>query len=278
MTHPANCLNCFAELKEHDKFCYNCGQSALHTHKRITMSHITHEVIHALTHADKGFFYLIKELATQPGLTIREYLAGKHKKYFNPFSFFFIVLGIYVLSNSVLKPFHPAVTSYSPTSQTGQVQYPKEIKTPKQRAKYDKIQTRVSKAMNFFNTKTNIVLCISTPFIAFIMFLIYRRQLFYAEHLVVITFTNTFLNLLSILIFTPLLYIFKDSAISNLLMALMMLAHIIYLSIVYYSVLDRAKTVKNYLKCLGSSFVAILAWGILSMLVVGGYITYGILF
>lgn len=277
MTHPENCLNCFAELRERDKFCYNCGQSALHTHKRITMSHIIHEVIHALTHADKGFFYLIKELATQPGITIKEYLAGKHKKYFNPFSFFFIVLGIFVLSNSFLKPFHPAVTSYTPT-QNGQVKYPESIKTPRQKAKYDKIQVRVNKAMDFLNTRTNIVLCISTPFLALIMFMLYRRQLYYAEHLVVMTFTNTFLNLLSIFIFTPLLYLLKDSYLSNLVMAAMLLSHVIYLSVVYYGVLYAPAGVKSYLKCLSSSLLAILAWGVLSVLVVSGYIAYGTMF
>ncbi len=276
MAKPENCLNCYAELRDRDKFCYNCGQSAFHSHKRITMSHITHEVVHALTHADKGFFYLIKELATQPGITIKEYLAGKHKKYFNPFSFFFIVLGLYVLSNSVFKPFHSAVNMYNP--QSTQVKYPASIKTEKQKAKYDMIQSRAEKAMDFMNTRTNIVLCISTPFLAVIMFLIYRKHLFYAEHLVVMTFTNTFLNLLSIFVFTPLLYIFRDANLTTAIYAAMLLSHLIYLSIVYYRVLDMPHTSSSYLKCVGSAFLALVCWSILSVFTIMGYIFYGVIY
>jgi len=276
MAHPENCLNCYAELKDRDKFCYNCGQSVLNTHKRITMSHISHEVIHALTHADKGFFFLVKEMATQPGLTIKEFLAGKHKKFFNPFSFFFIVLGIYVLSNSFFKPFHSAVNMYNP--QGTQVKYPAAIKTEKQRAKYDMIQGRVEKAMNFMNTRTNIVLCISTPFLAFIMFLVYRKQLFYAEHLVVMTFTNSFLNLLSIFVFTPLLFFFKGANATTGIYAAMLFSHLVYLSIVYHRVLDMPYKAAGYLKCFGAALIAMVCWSLLSVLTIMGYIFYGVIY
>lgn len=259
MTHPQNCLNCFAELKERDKFCYNCGQSALNTHKRITMSHITHEVIHALTHADKGFFYLVKELATQPAITIKEYLAGKHKKYFNPFSFFFIVLSIYVLSNSFFKPFDAAVPNIA-TSNGKVYNYPPTIKTEKQKAKYNLITQRVGQAMNFMNTRTNIVLFISTPFIAVIMFLLYRKHLYYAEQLVVITFINSFLNLLSIFIFTPLMVLFKGGAAYAAVIIGMFLVHFIYMAIVYFSVLNMPRTPKGYFKTIGSVVFATLIW------------------
>jgi hypothetical protein len=276
MAHPENCLNCYAELRDRDKFCYNCGQSALHSHKRIIMSHITHEVVHALTHADKGFFYLIKELATQPGITIKEYLAGKHKKYFNPFSFFFIVLGLYVLSNSFFKPFDAAVPNVA-TSDGKVYNYPATIKTEKQKAKYNLILLRVGTAMNFMNTRTNIVLFISTPFIAFIMFLLYRKHLYYAEQLVVVTFINAFLNLLSIFIFTPLMVLFKGGPAYAVVIVGMFLAHFIYMSMVYFSVLNMPHTIMGYLRTIGSVVLSIVIWTACCGGIIAAYILWPIL-
>jgi hypothetical protein len=82
-----NCKNCEATLD--GKFCTHCGQKG-DTH-RITIGHLLHEFTHALTHADKGFLLLIKDLLRKPGVVAREYLEGKRKKYFNPFSFLVIM-------------------------------------------------------------------------------------------------------------------------------------------------------------------------------------------
>jgi hypothetical protein len=84
------CKNCSSEFDS--KFCPACGQKAdIH---RVTMGHVIHEGIHAITHADKGFILLVKELVVRPGLVAREYLGGKRKKYFNPLSFFVITTAI----------------------------------------------------------------------------------------------------------------------------------------------------------------------------------------
>lgn len=85
------CKNCQAPTS--GAYCAACGQQT-HIH-RITMGHLGHEVTHALTHADKGFLLLIKELLTRPGVVAREYLAGKRKKYFNPFTFLVITSALY---------------------------------------------------------------------------------------------------------------------------------------------------------------------------------------
>lgn len=275
MEHHTCCLNCTTDLNAHDNFCHNCGQKVM-AHRRITMHHISHEVIHAFTHADKGFFFLIVELALRPARTVKEFLSGKHKKYFNPFSFFFIVLGFYVLSNTFFKPFNSRADFAE--SRNGQVvKYPPNIKTAKQKAKYDKIKARVDSAMNFMNVHTNVVLCISTPFIAFVMFLLYRRQLYYAEHLVVMTFVNSFLNLLSIFIFTPLTYFIGGKA-SSAIVAVMLLSHVVYMFIVYFGVLNLQPTFKGYLKCFGSVVLAIGIWILISASAISAYIFYGVFY
>ena len=63
-----------------------------------------HEVVHFFTHADKGIFYLVKMLATNPGKVAREYIRGKRKKYFSPLNFFLVVVGLFVFVQVSFKP------------------------------------------------------------------------------------------------------------------------------------------------------------------------------
>jgi hypothetical protein len=94
MTQIASaCKNCNTLLT--GNFCHACGQKA-DTH-RITFKHLMHEFFHALTHADKGILFLVKELLYRPGYVTKEYLEGKRKKYFNPLSFLVIVSAVYAL-------------------------------------------------------------------------------------------------------------------------------------------------------------------------------------
>ena len=90
----SHCSNCNALARTDDKYCSKCGQE-IHVH-RFTLGHIFHEFFHAFTHADKGIFYLLKELLVKPGTVAREYIGGKRKKYFNPFTFFLILAGLFV--------------------------------------------------------------------------------------------------------------------------------------------------------------------------------------
>jgi hypothetical protein len=86
-----HCKNCGADLD--GAFCRNCGQKAeIHP---ISFSYLTHEAVHALTHTDKGFILLIKDLALRPGIVAKEYIDGKRKKYFNPLSFFVITSALH---------------------------------------------------------------------------------------------------------------------------------------------------------------------------------------
>jgi hypothetical protein len=79
MSSPT-CLNCEENLEISAKFCPQCGQKT-DTH-RLTIGHIVHDSVHAITHADKGIFHLLKDLAVRPGVVAREYIGGKRKKYF----------------------------------------------------------------------------------------------------------------------------------------------------------------------------------------------------
>ncbi|MBT1690004.1 DUF3667 domain-containing protein [Dawidia soli] len=106
------CKNCHAPAP--GAYCAACGQQT-HIH-RVTMGHLAHEVSHALTHADKGFLLLIKELITRPGIVAREYLNGKRKKYFNPFTFLVITSALYAYISYKTGYSNAMVASDAPSS------------------------------------------------------------------------------------------------------------------------------------------------------------------
>ena len=259
--HPTNCLNCATLLTADDHYCPTCGQKT-DTH-RLSMSHIWHDLVHAFTHADKGFLYTIRELAVRPGLVAREFVKGKRKKYFNPFSLLVIVIGINILANSVFEP-------YSQLNYTSK-DIPVSMQAGSKRAKFEKIIQRQRAIGEFMNKHTNIVLFISTPYIAFILWLLFRRKGYnYAEHLSAMAYSNAFLSVLMILVFGPLLYLVPDRSTKQLVYAAMMLSHVLYLSFMYYGFLGYASG-KGYLKTLGAAIVAILAWALFSFALIAMY-------
>src|SRR6266540_2091977 len=86
------CKNCNHEFSKNYKYCPYCGQAA--TTERLNFHHLTHDIVHAFIHADKGVFLLFKELSYMPGKVARLYVEGKRKKYFNPFSFLVLMVAI----------------------------------------------------------------------------------------------------------------------------------------------------------------------------------------
>ena len=86
------CLNCKTIFE--GKFCPECGQK-IET-KRFTFQKITNDAITTLTNTDKGFFFNLKNLTLSPEKSINNYLDGKRKQVFNPFSYAFISIGLYL--------------------------------------------------------------------------------------------------------------------------------------------------------------------------------------
>lgn len=264
--HPTNCLNCATLLTADDRFCPNCGQKT-DTH-RLTMSHIWHDLTHAITHTDKGFFYTIKELAIRPGRVALEYVAGKRKKYFNPFSFLIIIMGVYLVANSFFKPYIPPENSIPGKP-------PLAFRTEAQKKRFMEAMDRGRKVGEFVNNKTNIVLFISTPFIAAVLWLLFlKKRRYYAEHLAAMAYLNGFLSLLTIFVFGPLIYFTRETPSYKFVYYAMMLSHVLYVGLMYHGFMGY-KTSGAYFKTIGAGIVAILAWAGLSMVVIMWYIRYG---
>jgi hypothetical protein len=91
-----NCKNCNAEINS--KFCPDCGQPA--SLKRIDGKYIIHEIEHVL-HFERGILYTIRELITNPGQNIRNYLSENRSRLVKPIIFIIITSLIYSLTVSI---------------------------------------------------------------------------------------------------------------------------------------------------------------------------------
>lgn len=87
------CKNCATSYNGH--YCPQCGQSS-HTEK-ITLHYLLHDIPHSVFHIDKGFFYTLKWMFKNPGLAIKEFLAGKRVKHFRPVAYVILMSTICTL-------------------------------------------------------------------------------------------------------------------------------------------------------------------------------------
>lgn len=260
--NPAICLNCSSELAISQHFCANCGQKT-NTH-RITFSHLLHDFFHALTHADKGVLHLLKELTLHPGTVAREYVRGKRKKYFNPITFFLLVMVLFVFAFTLLHQSQmkigpdPAVLASIPTAEG--------------KASYIAIMTRVGNASYVMAKYGNVVGMIAVPFLSLITWLCFRRKGYnYSEHLTANFFFTSYNNLVFALFIIPLELIFKDLKTNQLIILAGMLFHAIYLAWGLSGFLEM-RGVWNRVKVFLVGIMATFLWMVLSLTVMAIYI------
>ena len=172
------CRNCEAALASGQKFCGACGQRA-DIQPRLTMREISHDIVHAITHADHSIFALIRGLISRPGHVAREYIAGQRKRYFGPWAFLLITAG---LASAIILM--TGVQWFRPYSQ--------------------------GSGADFLQRHINIVMLLQMPLLAaFCAALFWRQRLSYAEHLVLVAYASGFRQLYLALIETPLLALTK---------------------------------------------------------------------
>ncbi|MCC3158361.1 DUF3667 domain-containing protein [Hymenobacter sp. 15J16-1T3B] len=85
------CLNCAQPLLAGAGYCPHCGQPRPH---RLSTAHVLHEILHVFTHADKSIVGFVGQVLLHPGRVVRDYLAGRRKRYFNPFQFLLLAVGV----------------------------------------------------------------------------------------------------------------------------------------------------------------------------------------
>ncbi|RYD70508.1 MAG: DUF3667 domain-containing protein, partial [Sphingobacteriales bacterium] len=248
----STCLNCKAHLADDARFCANCGQTRdVH---RFTMGNFFHEVFHAFTHTDKGIFHLLKSLATKPGTTAREYINGRRKHYFNPFTFFLILMGIFVLSNNFfVKPRKEFVPD---------IKVLQHIPTEEGRQNYIAVMERVTTSSNFFRKNGNVVAMIAVPFISLFTWLFFRRKKYnYAEHLTANMMFVAFSNLVFTFIIFPLGALLDTSDLSTFLALLLQVFYFAWSLNGFLELNTSAQRTKSFFV----AFLAILLWSVFTI-------------
>ncbi|TKC05525.1 DUF3667 domain-containing protein [Pedobacter polaris] len=257
-----HCLNCEHNLDIGQKFCSQCGQEA-HVH-RFTLTHFFHEVFHAFTHADKGIFYLLKELFIRPGIVAKEYIAGKRKKYFSPFTFFLILAAFYVLSDGLSS-------TVKKDDQTTLIKIA-EIPDPEKRQEATIIYHRAMKSQQFFVKNGNILAMIAVPFFSFYFWLIYYRKKYnYSEHLVANLMFISFANLAFTLLVHPLRALLKETSWVAFAPLLGLLLQLIYFVIAYKDFVD-LKGPRAIFKVIMVTLIGLLLWAFLTQIASAIYV------
>lgn len=184
MTVCKNCTNQFE-----GNYCNNCGQTS-DTH-RFTLKHIIHEAVHTFTHADKGLLKLIPDLMTKPGETVRNYIAGQRKRYFNPIQFLFIMTAI---TTFLTIQFHLAGASMADN-------------LPDLTAR----QYYLVQFSSFVYKYINIVMLLSIPIFAmFARIFFFRSGYNYAENLIMVCFYGSERSVIYTVIFVPIAIAFRE--------------------------------------------------------------------
>lgn len=113
----SHCLECSASLRADARYCAQCGQRT--DTARLTFRDVAHGLGHALFHVDHSLFSLLRALLVAPGRVALEYVRGARRRYFGPFGFVIVVVGVTTLLMALLG--FEIVTSSSP--QQGVIHY-----------------------------------------------------------------------------------------------------------------------------------------------------------
>lgn len=181
---------------------------------------MVHEFFHALTHADKGFLFLIKEMLYRPGYVAAEYIEGKRKKYFNPLSFLVIATALWALI--VLKSgYFESMGSAGPSREGGNA-----LQMPAWMARY------FAESMRIILTHGKIIsLIITVPVLSFLSWIFFRKKKnTFAENLVLQSLNVGLTHLSMVLIFVPAFLLFGNARLNDFVHQVVFL---VYLTISY---------------------------------------------
>ncbi|WP_336514639.1 DUF3667 domain-containing protein [Pollutibacter soli] len=252
------CLNCETVNPPGNKFCGQCGQK-MEIH-RISAHEITHDAVHYFTHADRGIFFLLKKLATKPGVVAREYLAGKRTQYFKPLNFLLIVAALTVFMTSFLSS-----QNQRPPGRSGSAGQSSSL-TEEQKKVYAARYANLNKVTTKY---TNVIQIFATPLITLFVFLFYlKRPYSYLEHLVANMYFVGAVMIFYALVTIPLSYFSNSFLWGRIFLAVFFLFEIVYRGIAYYQFMNQKGT-KYKLKALGVSVLASVFW-----IVISGTLTY----
>jgi hypothetical protein len=122
------CQNCDNVLRAADKYCSKCGQKRIEA-KDLSFRHLFRESFLDYFHFDSKFFKTIGPLIFRPGMLTLEFLAGRRKRYVEPFKMFLVISVICFLVMAIDKPYWLQPSANKPAGSTQIVTAGKDDKT-----------------------------------------------------------------------------------------------------------------------------------------------------
>ncbi|VXB17345.1 conserved membrane hypothetical protein [Flavobacterium sp. 9R] len=155
-----NCLNCGSETS--GSYCQNCGQKT--STSRFSPKDIFKNDIASKYYSffKNGPFYTVKELATRPGHSIREYIEGKRVRHMNYMTLFILLSGIGVFLDKYSKVSEASLNADKDTNVKILTDY-----------------------FNFMRDNPKTIIFITIPIISLFTYLLLKKSKYnFAEHLI----------------------------------------------------------------------------------------------
>ena len=237
---PAHCLNCEQVLLPPGCFCPQCGQAPAH---RLSTAHVVHELAHVFTHADKGIVAYLPALLLRPGRLVADYLAGRRKRYFNPFQFLLLSAALATLLVNQLHVFDDLATL--------------------QNLNPDLTPAQLARAHAFFHGLShyyNLLVLLLLPFDALLAWLVYRRQgVNYAEAYFMQVVSSSVFTVYSLLLFVGLGLAHRSVATLNVALAAVLMP-------VYYAAMGRTALGLRWPAAVGKALLLLVLFVLLNTL------------
>lgn len=181
------CKNCNSTFI--GNYCSNCGQKVIND--RFTIKNFFHVFLDAFN-VEKGFVYTLIMLFKNPGRIVNDYLSGKTRTYMNPLKYFIIIAGI----SAIFMVWFKIVDA--------------NVDNTNELLGVDDEALQLAKVMTeIFKDYMNIIIILMIPFSALVSkWYFNRHKLYYAEHLIIVTYIGAQSAVISICIF-PLYMIFN---------------------------------------------------------------------
>lgn len=187
------CKNCNQLITEN--FCSNCGQKKF---KRIDKKYIFDELQYTLVHTNKGFFYSIKKILSNPGKEAKKYLEGDRVNHYKP-----LLLAMVLTTISTFLTFK--------VMNTDGIQYLAENGIDGVENSQKPIQLVFEQLIKYYN----IILLSFIPLVSLVSKLVFKKSGYnYYEQIIINTFFFNYYTILSIFLL-PISYLLKDSSVLN---------------------------------------------------------------
>lgn len=179
-----HCANCAAALATGQQYCGACGQSA--PTRRLRSADVAAELVLALANVDHSVLSLLRDLFLRPGHVAREYVEGHRKRYFGPFAFLIVVVG---LATVVMQTTNYLVIT---SRHTGGA-------------------TAATAAIaNFLQQHVNLLILLQVPVMAGLCTIFFRSaKLNYAEHAVLAAYLACMRSIFFMVVIIPLWYLLQ---------------------------------------------------------------------